>query len=219
MKGERTRQLILEATLHCLVDWGYSHTTNEAVARRAGVSRGALTHHFPSREALFKAFAEYLTTLRIAEYTTMVRGVVEGMQQGHDMQQAMRLTLDLMDQDYAKSPGFHALQEFLRGARGDRRFGRLAAELARDIDARELQVRAELLPVWQDLPETSEVLRDLTVYALISLTLSAEACEEPRRRNRLLDLIAAVATRELEQAMALRRAARGLETANVIGTG
>jgi AcrR family transcriptional regulator len=37
------------------------------VAERAGVSRGAAQHHFPTRESLFTAALEHVTALRAAE--------------------------------------------------------------------------------------------------------------------------------------------------------
>jgi len=112
-KSQRTRQQILEATLHCLADWGYSHTTNESIAMRAKVSRGAVTHHFPSRIALFQEFAVYLMESQAAEYTDMVRRIASGLDGGPTFE-AMRLTLDLMHHDYSTSACFHALQEFAR---------------------------------------------------------------------------------------------------------
>ena len=37
------------------------------VAERAGVSRGAAQHHFPTREALFTAALEHVTRVRAEE--------------------------------------------------------------------------------------------------------------------------------------------------------
>ena len=44
-----TRAKLLDATIGCLVELGYAATTGREVAARAGVSRGAATHHFPRR--------------------------------------------------------------------------------------------------------------------------------------------------------------------------
>ncbi|MFP6802694.1 MAG: helix-turn-helix domain-containing protein, partial [Pseudomonadales bacterium] len=41
-KSENTRAAILEAALACFYDLGYGATTTEKVAKRAGVSRGAM---------------------------------------------------------------------------------------------------------------------------------------------------------------------------------
>lgn len=66
-KGERrknvdrsasTRRQILEATIQCLDTWGYGAVTNIKVADAAGVSRGAMMHHFPTRQALIVATIE-----------------------------------------------------------------------------------------------------------------------------------------------------------------
>lgn len=49
---ERTRRAILDATASLLVQRGAGVTLND-VAREAGISKGGLLHHFPSRDALF----------------------------------------------------------------------------------------------------------------------------------------------------------------------
>ena len=61
-----TRKALLEATLECLVERGYARTTTAEIERRAGVSRGARLHHFPSKAALLGAAVEHLFG-RIAE--------------------------------------------------------------------------------------------------------------------------------------------------------
>ncbi|CNF37621.1 TetR family transcriptional regulator [Mycobacterium tuberculosis] len=61
------RQRLLEATIDALVDKGYSGTTTLEVQKRAGVSRGALLHHFSSRTELILAAVEYLLRERLIE--------------------------------------------------------------------------------------------------------------------------------------------------------
>lgn len=56
------RARILEATISCLHKLGYHQTSTVMVTKEAGVSRGALLHHFPSKAALMMAVAE-----RVAE--------------------------------------------------------------------------------------------------------------------------------------------------------
>jgi AcrR family transcriptional regulator len=51
-RREATRNALLEATIDCLVEQGYAGTTTRAVAARAGVSPGALQHHFASKQEL-----------------------------------------------------------------------------------------------------------------------------------------------------------------------
>ena len=58
----RTR--LLDATIECLVTYGYAGTTTPRVAARAGVTRGAQIHHFRSKEDLVVAAIEHLAQQR-----------------------------------------------------------------------------------------------------------------------------------------------------------
>jgi AcrR family transcriptional regulator len=54
------RMRLIGATIESLVERGYAHTTTVEVCRRAGVTRGALLHHFEDLSALFEASLEWL---------------------------------------------------------------------------------------------------------------------------------------------------------------
>lgn len=62
-----TRALVLNATIDQLAEAGYGRTTTVEVAERAGVSRGALVHHFSTRSDLVLAALEYLCDRRLVE--------------------------------------------------------------------------------------------------------------------------------------------------------
>jgi AcrR family transcriptional regulator len=64
---------LLDATVAALNEKGYGGTTTMEVQQRAGVSRGALLHHFSSRTELMIAAVEHLTRERIAEVIAIVR--------------------------------------------------------------------------------------------------------------------------------------------------
>lgn len=55
------RLRLIEATLDCIAQEGYTRTTVSHVIARAGASRGALLHHFPSKALLIEATVEHLT--------------------------------------------------------------------------------------------------------------------------------------------------------------
>lgn len=67
-----SRQLILDATLDCLLEYGYARTTTLTIQARAGISRGRLLHHFPSREGLLVAACQHLATTHLAELQSWV---------------------------------------------------------------------------------------------------------------------------------------------------
>lgn len=64
-RSAATRHVLLEATVACLVDLGYTGTTSAAVAAKAGLSRGAQLHHFGTRDQLVVAAVEYLAQKRL----------------------------------------------------------------------------------------------------------------------------------------------------------
>lgn len=62
-----TRAKLLDAAIDCLVELGFAKTSTQEIARRAGVSRGAQLHHFPSKESLVIAAVEHLVDRRLSE--------------------------------------------------------------------------------------------------------------------------------------------------------
>lgn len=63
-RSRATRRRLLEAAVACLAERGWAGSTVSVVAERAGVSRGAAQHHFPTREDLFTAAVEYVAEER-----------------------------------------------------------------------------------------------------------------------------------------------------------
>jgi AcrR family transcriptional regulator len=66
-RREETRRALLDAAVESLIEVGFSHTTTLEVQRRAGVSRGALLHHFPSKAELLVAAVDHLAEMRAKE--------------------------------------------------------------------------------------------------------------------------------------------------------
>ncbi|MBM7366004.1 AcrR family transcriptional regulator [Gordonia hydrophobica] len=71
-RAAQTRDMILEAASKVLFEEGYSAATTLHIQQVAGVSRGRLLHHFPSREVLLTAAVHHLAEVRIAELTAGV---------------------------------------------------------------------------------------------------------------------------------------------------
>ena len=57
-EAEQTRQDLLDAALTVFSQKGYTATRLEDVARTAGVTRGAIYHHFGSKADLYGALIE-----------------------------------------------------------------------------------------------------------------------------------------------------------------
>jgi AcrR family transcriptional regulator len=72
-----SQRQILEAAVDCLIEQGFSGATTSAIQARAGVSRGRLLHHFPSREALLVAAVKHLASERVAATTARVVAAID----------------------------------------------------------------------------------------------------------------------------------------------
>ena len=113
-QGERrasSQALILDAAVSGLVEDGYAHTTTVAIQARAGVSRGRLLHHFPSRAALLVAAAQHLAVERLADLETWPYSGTSGPER---IDQAVEILWETFRQPY-----FWAAMELWTAARTD----------------------------------------------------------------------------------------------------
>jgi AcrR family transcriptional regulator len=70
-----SRTRILDAAIDVLVERGYVGTSTLLIQQRAGVSRGRLLHHFPSKDDLLVAAAEHLVAARMHELSDASQGI------------------------------------------------------------------------------------------------------------------------------------------------
>ena len=107
-KSEKARAAICEATIDCLIEIGYAKTSLNLVAARAGFSKGALQHHFPSKEDLITATANRLLQRTIRSRTEKWRTI--------------KTVADAILYSWNKlvnTPPYRALLEILTAARTD----------------------------------------------------------------------------------------------------
>jgi AcrR family transcriptional regulator len=106
-----TRGALLHATIECLVELGYARTTTNEVQQRAGVSRGALTHHFASKADLLLAAMDSL----YEDFSTNIRDAATALPVGRErIRPAIRLLWDRFN-----GPLFLASMELWTAARTD----------------------------------------------------------------------------------------------------
>ena len=72
------RLRLLDAAVECLYELGYSGTTTIEVAARAGVSRGAQLHHFPTKEKLVTEAVRHVLEKRLEEFREAFSSLPEG---------------------------------------------------------------------------------------------------------------------------------------------
>ena len=74
-RSAETRTKLLEATAACLVEVGYARCSTTDICRRAGVSRGAMLHHFPSKAVLVTAACEHIVDVWVDEFRRSIEAV------------------------------------------------------------------------------------------------------------------------------------------------
>jgi len=110
-RSASTRARLLDATLECLCDLGYARTTTPEIARRAGLSRGAQLHHFPTKAELVTGAVERLFERRHEEF----RAAFARVPAGADRYGA---AIDIL-WSMVSGPTFHAWLELVVAARSD----------------------------------------------------------------------------------------------------
>lgn len=131
-----TRAALLEATVQCLITQGFGGTTTTEVAHRAGVSPGALLHHFPAKADLLCAAVGHLFELRQAEF----RKAMADLSPGADRRAA---GLDLLWSMFS-GPTFTAWLELWMAARSDPALAEAVIRLDREFLAASEDVFREL---------------------------------------------------------------------------
>lgn len=72
------RARLLDATVACLAEHGYAHTSTTLICRLAGVSRGAQVHHFPLKQDLMVAAVEHVFEARRTDFRAALEGIKPG---------------------------------------------------------------------------------------------------------------------------------------------
>ena len=72
-RSSATREALLDATIDCLVEYGYAGTTTGRIAERAGLSRGAPMHHYQRKAPLVAAALLHLAAKRRRELIDRAR--------------------------------------------------------------------------------------------------------------------------------------------------
>ena len=137
-RSAATREALLDATIACLVEDGYTGTTTARVAERAGLSRGAHLHHFQTRDTLLAAAADHLTRRRGEE----LLAAADALPEGHDRVAA---GLDLLWRMYA-NPLYQASLDLWTHARTDLELRRHLMPVERALDRQTVELSRRLFP-------------------------------------------------------------------------
>ncbi|MFD5095864.1 TetR/AcrR family transcriptional regulator [Amycolatopsis thailandensis] len=176
-RREQTRTALLDATIDCLVDLGYARTSVQEICARAGVSKGAVQHHFSAKAELMAAAVEHLTEKLRGRLATSITALPGGSS-------GVAAAIDLLWEGYSGTLSTAATELWV-AARTDPEL----REAIRPVDkALGRSTLEHITAVAGDLPkDRAEILFWLTVNLTRGLALDAELGGDPKRRRQLLD--------------------------------
>jgi AcrR family transcriptional regulator len=173
-----TRARLLDVAVESLVESGFASTSTVSVQRRAGVSRGTLLHHFPTREALFAAAVERLVQLNLQ---AMREELAAAPSDSDPVTRGMRVL-----RRSSRRPSFGAELELWSAARTD-------ARLRAALRSAEQSARGELYSMIDEVfgPQIAgspcyRLVVDLTVQLVRGLAVTASLYERADRDEPLV---------------------------------
>ena len=183
-----TRQTILEAAIQCFIDLGYANTTTALIAEYAGVSRGAMMHHFPSRATVLRATIEHLHNKRLREFREMMADIDDPkeLMDRSRIEQSVQVAWR-----YVNQPSSVAFQEVLMAARTDEELREVLDPLEKEYEKQFLDTVKAVFPHWQGL-EALETANDVVHFLLTGMMLSPMKFRKQARTSRVLEKLADV---------------------------
>ncbi len=184
-RSHATQRALLDAAVDCLIENGYQGFSTTTVADRAGVSRGAQLHHYPTRASLMAATIEHVFALLTEEYQ---RGFAALAEKDRSAAKAVRLL-----QAICLDPRHFAVLDLYAAARTD-------AELRASIVPVAARHRENVIALaGRYFPEAAgderfRLTLDLLLHAMVGMALSRGFYGEDPGEPALAKLIETLAT-------------------------
>jgi AcrR family transcriptional regulator len=176
-RSRATQARLLEATVECLVEYGWSSTTTTVVAARAGVSRGAQLHHYPTKAALVMAAVEHLAERRAAEIRAEAAALPNGPRR-------LDRVIDMLAAAFT-GPLFVAALELWVAARTDPELRAALVPLEARVGREMHRLTVDLLGVDERIPGVREAVQ-ATLDLLRGLGVANLLSDDSARRTTLL---------------------------------
>jgi AcrR family transcriptional regulator len=179
-KSQKTRARILDQAMRLIAEIGYHAATNPAIANAAGLTRGAMLYHFPTREALVEAAVAHIQ----AERSTLFRTAAGSVPSGADVtEHAIDSYWDLLH-----SIPFMAFAELEAAGRTDPAIHALLAPAQAEFDR--AQAGDDLVKILHaGAGPRFQASRDLARFMLEGLARSTLTYDKDGRKERLLQVI------------------------------
>lgn len=186
-RSHETRVKICEATLQALVEVGYEQISTTLIARRAKVSRGALTHQFPTRNDML-----------IAAFDKLVEGWREGYPFNLDPdkeQLSVHALIEALWENIYSGGRYIAAMEFMLAARQDNELGQSLREILETWTRKRDRVIVRLGGGNVD-DSDAETMAKLHLSVLRGIAMHRSLDSDPKTARKLVDLWKQIAINE-----------------------
>lgn len=139
-RSRNTQARVMQATIECVLAKGIRATSTVDVARQAGVSRGALVHHYPSKTLLMQSALEDLLNQEVESVRQLAVSVQEG---NFDFDSLLRVL-----HEHFKGDLYMVTLEYLTTARTDPDIMKVLIPLA-------ARFNSSLETIWEQLVASS----------------------------------------------------------------
>jgi AcrR family transcriptional regulator len=180
-RRETTRRKLLDATIVTLVELGYARLTTVEVAKRAGVSQGALFTHFDTKEELLAISVEHLFPRLIQDYLAGVGARPPGRDR-------IAAAVDMLWSIYQR-PELQAAIELYVAARTDTELQAALATVDGPHRENLHRVARELFPEAAAHPDFDDVV-ELALDAVQGAAVGGAARPDDPAHRRMLDTLA-----------------------------
>jgi AcrR family transcriptional regulator len=181
-KSASTRKVIVEAALQCLIKYGYAQTTTPRIAEEAGLSRGAMMHHFSNRHTVIQAAIEYLHTKRLRAFRRAISTLPEGQPHLHDALAAYW--------KHVTHPLFVAFHELAVAARTDKELEKILRPAEQAFYREWYKLAVDLFPEWQGDRGKFDLALNLVQITLEGLAIRRlSASLDPKAEDQLFDYL------------------------------
>jgi len=176
-RSRTTRRRLVEAAVECIAELGWHGTTVAVIAERAGVSRGAAQHHFPTRENLVAAAVEHVGEVQLL----VLRERADDLPTGPDRTEYV---VDMLLGLYT-GPLFQAALHLWVAASSDEALRRTLVPLEAIVGREAHRMAVELLGVDETHPGVREMVQ-ATLDLARGLGLANLLTDDTKRRRQIV---------------------------------
>ncbi|MFC0600080.1 TetR/AcrR family transcriptional regulator [Streptomyces palmae] len=184
-RSRATRQRLLSAAVDCLAEHGWAGSTVAVVAERAGVSRGAAQHHFPTREDLFTAAVEHVAEKR----SDALRALARDLPPAGTIARTRTIVAELVD--LYTGPLFRAALQLWVAASNEPQLGDRVTDLEARVGRETHRMAVRLLGADEARPGVRETVQGLLDLGR-GLGLANLLTDDTARRHRIVEQWASI---------------------------